>query len=170
VSAIQDFIGAVLGTIRQILPSGVECRMLHCQLDLDEISREFHKAPSALVAVPRVTCDEVQGGEPLATVSMAVYLLTEGLRPTDRSVAGLELVELLLRRITRERWGADGVRRAQGVTAQVVSMTELERKAVTLWEISWTQSLELPDTTEGLVTDYEGTVLTLTPDQGEANG
>lgn len=169
-SAIQDFIEAVVLTIRQLLPANVDCRVLHCQLDVEEIAREFHKAPGAWIMAPRITCDEVQGGEPLATVSMAVYLLTEGVRPTDRSVAGLELVELLLRRITRERWGSEAVRRAQGVTAQVVGMDELERKAVTLWEISWTQALELPDAAEGLVTDFDGTQLTLVPEVEEANG
>jgi hypothetical protein len=169
-SAIGDLVGKVVVSIRHILPDGVDCRPLHCQLDLAEITREFHRAPGALVAVPQISCDEVQGGEPIATVSMAVFLLVEGVRHADRGSMGLELVERLLRRITRERWDADGVRRAQGVTARVVYMDELERKAVTIWEVSWTQALELPDATEGLLTDYAGATLTVLPNTEPTDG
>lgn len=161
-SAIAEFVGKVVVGIRELLPGGVDCRPLHCELNLEEITREFRKAPSALVAVPQVECDDVQGGEPLATVSMAVFLMTEGVRPAIRGDSGLELVELLLRRITRERWGAEA-RRAKGVAARVLYADELERRAVTIWEVSWTQQLELPDPLDGRVTDYAGATLCVAP-------
>lgn len=142
-SSIQSAVAAVVQGISAALPSGVDCRQIANPIDADVLSRGTFRAPAVHVCLLGASLAGTLGGSPVATLSLCAYVIGDSVSPDKRLVTALPVVDLLLRRIDRERWACDDFQRAEGVAARLTYSTELDRRAVTVWEVTWDQRLTL---------------------------
>lgn len=142
-SSIQAAVAAIVQGIADILPSGIDCRQLANPLDADELARGTFRAPAVHVCLLGASLSGTVGGSPVASLSLCAYVISDAASPDKRLVTALPVVDLLLRLISGERWGSDDYRRAKEIAARLTYSTELDRRAVTVWEISWSQELTL---------------------------
>lgn len=141
-SSIRQVVEGVVSGLSRALPEGVECHQIAQPIDADELMRGVFRAPSVHVCLMSAALTGTMGGDPVATLSFSAFLICESVRPDRRTGAALPLVDLLLRRVDRERWGCEAeLRRAQNVSARLAYSGELDGRAVTVWEVSWAQGL-----------------------------
>lgn len=142
-STIQSAVTAIVQGIADILPSGIDCRQISIPIDADELARSIYRVPSVHLCLLGASLSGTVGGSPVASLSLCAYVLCESIRPDKRTVAMLSLIDLLLRRIDGARWSCDGFQRPSNVAARLAHSAELDRRAVTIWEVSWSQALTL---------------------------
>lgn len=141
-SSIRQTVEAVVSGLSRALPEGVECHQIAQPIDADELMRGVYRAPSVHVCLMSAVLTGTVGGDPVAMLSFGAFLICDSVRPDRRTGAALPLIDLMLRRIDRERWGCEAeIRRAQNVSARLVYAGELDGRAVTVWEVSWAQGL-----------------------------
>ena len=135
---------------RKRFPELGELQILH-RADLRWVQaskRDRPRAPSLRVSVLGVAgTAPVGSGEVDAELSLAIYILTvdsgigEGRR--ERDEAALALLSGVLFVVAGNRWGVEGADEAKKVRAENLFSSEIDRKRIAFWAVTWTQKLRI---------------------------
>lgn len=145
-SAILDYVDAVLMGIARLMPEGTPVEPVFEPLGIEELKKRVRRLPAVLVFAQAATGDVVEGGSlVVSTVAMSAYVAVPSRLPGVRAGASWELVERLLRRVKLSDWGFAEARTPQQVNARVIASEALDQQSLTLWEVSWQQPISLAD-------------------------
>ena len=139
---------AVVVALRKKFPELKNCKTSPGRFTLGELQKEIARAPSLRVSVLGVAGTAPVGtGEVDAELSLAIYILTvdsgigEGRR--ERDEAALALLSGVLFVVAGNQWGVEGAQEAKKVRAENLFSSEIDRKRIAFWAVTWTQKLRI---------------------------
>jgi len=118
------------------------------RMDVEEIKRWATGSPAIIIAclgVPRLTADDSMVSAEAAWAACVVGI--NGPSETLRDAVTLALVAPMLRLIGAwgQRWNNTANKAPVGIRAENAYSPTLDRMGVSLWAITWTQAVDLPD-------------------------
>lgn len=141
---LVDLRTAVLADLKAKLP-GLRSAAVHGgRFDLEELKRYSAQAPALRVAVLGAPSLADTGDERTdVDATLVAYVLTTDAPQLPRDVAALNLCEVLLAYIPHKRWGLQDIGAPERVSASNLYDGGLDRQAVALWAVSWSQRVRL---------------------------
>jgi hypothetical protein len=140
ITAVQQ---AIVTTLKTGLTDLKTCDIHGGSFDVQELLRVSVRAPGVLVTVLDATVD---GGAfpPAAQVTFAAFIYAADKPGMPRGQAALALAEAALALIYGADWGISDVQTTPSqIQARNLFSTQLDKKGVAIWGISWQQKIEL---------------------------
>ena len=147
---------AILEGIKAKIPGLPTCQPYHGEFDAEEFGRIIQPMPAVFVAclgMPRVT-PRAGGSGASADVRWAAFVVSVGTCADLRDNDALAVVTPLLQIIPANHWGQEDIHNPADIRAENLYAGELDAKAVSIWSVSWTQSIEIPGLTAGNVAPF----------------
>lgn len=135
-------------TIRQAVVNVVAAALpgLHVEAhggrfdSVEEIKRHATRGQAALVAIMGLKGLERSGGETVADLVLAVFIVTGDRPGASRDTAALALVQAVADLVPDNRWGLDDAQGAPSAPdADNLYAASLDKLGVALWGVSWRQ-------------------------------
>lgn len=139
-SLLVRALDAIASGIAAVVPTLRDCSVYHGALDAAEMCREFRRGPAVLVVLAGMDVAERYSGVPTLNARLAAYIWVEGGAPASRSREAIAITERIATEVATSDWGGVAMRQATDIAAVSLYSGEHDRRAVTLWEVSWRQA------------------------------
>lgn len=147
-SSVNDLLNAIKDDLKSRLTDLKTCEVHPGRFTLKELQRVSKKTPALLVTTLGTTQIENSGtGQVKPTKQLALYLITKDTPQLSSDEACRNLVDALEHYLEAEspRWGLQGIGQPQAVRSDNLYSSEVDKKGVMLWAITWRQSLTIGD-------------------------
>lgn len=112
------------------------------RIDDAELKRMLANAPAAFVAVLGVPeADRNRSGQYELTATVVVFLATASRPGSPRDAAALTLATALLQIVPTNAWGLADANEPQGIRAENLYSTALDKQGLALWAVTWRQEI-----------------------------
>lgn len=114
------------------------------QFGLAELRRYAIHAPCAVLSLRSIPAVEYEGGQVVASIEWAVYLIARDAVNAKKDAIALSLVEAALGVITPEqRWGGEASHPPESIKAPNLYSGDLDKVGIAFWAITWTQKQDI---------------------------
>ena len=141
-SALVSALDAIARGIAAAVPTLRDCSVYHGALDAAEMCREFRRGPAVLVVLAGAEVSGRLAGMPTLNARLAAYVWVEGGSPAPRSREAIAITERIISEVVSSDWEGLAAGSASDISAVSLYSGEHDRRAVTLWEVSWRQSFQ----------------------------
>jgi hypothetical protein len=110
----------------------------------EELKRWAVQAPCAIVCATSVSDYTYEGGQCVAKVDWAIFILTKDAPPVKRDALALTLVEAVLGVVTPlQRWNDTSAHMPEGIKAPNLYSGKLDTTGIALWAVTWSQGYDI---------------------------
>jgi len=133
---------AIVDGIKAKIPDIRDCRTHDGKFDLNEAKGISARAPAVFVAVlgtpGNVACND---GQRKVTLQMGAFIVARGDRHERSDVVALNLGEILLGWVPKQRFGEGQVGHAEQVNLSNLYSTALRKESIAMMAVTWRQAL-----------------------------
>lgn len=140
-SAIVDAIEAGVPTFASVAAHGGKFSAI-------EVRRVASKSPACMVAVIGIKNIERQGGMAVGQVQFGAFVATQGTSTVQRDASALILSEAIIGLAATNAWDYADAKAPQGMRADNLFSGTVDKLAVALWAVFWTQEMDLSPMTQ----------------------
>lgn len=143
---MNALLDAVCVRVRDWLPDLKECSVHDGRFTADEVRRWAIRTPAVRLACLGLASVGDSGDERSEPVlQLAAMVVTRDGAGMPRGKSARNLVDCLVSRVPRERWGLTGVGPAGNLRADNLYSGKIDKFGVALWAVLWRQTLRLPE-------------------------
>lgn len=142
---LTEIRAAIVSSISDKLPSLKTCAAHGGRFDKEELQRIGTKAPAVFVSCLSFGGAEGETGETTAPVKWFLFIVTKDAPRQDKDELAMDMAEALVAHIVGNDWDLGGVaiEEPTQIVGQNLFSTELDKKGVAMWAVSFTQKMQL---------------------------
>jgi hypothetical protein len=125
-----------------VLPALRTCKAQAGRFDLEALRKLGVAAPAVLVSVTGLRQGQTYAGPDHSfMIEISAFVITKDTMGLGRDVAAMTICQALLQLVPERTWGLSGVGPAERVSALPLITAAQDKIGVSLWAVSWQQSI-----------------------------